>query len=259
MHNGHFFRQSNGANGHGVGLLESSPVTVLVVHRIPLIRSGLKQILQDSNQFEVCGETDQAPLALELFVRNRPSIVVIGLTCRGGDGLALIKDFKKLDPTAKILVLSLRDDPLSLQRAFRAGAHGYVAADENISEVIKAMIAVAADRTYASPGVARRLSENRTTSQQVSLVSELNSLSDRELQVFTFIGRGFGVSRLANELHLSVKTIETHQMHIKRKLGLRSAAELSEKATTWALASLRRSLQLKKQTFCDCGQSAHLV
>jgi len=99
---------------------------------------------------------------------------------------------------------------------------------------------------YASPSVMRRLLESLATNQIEPARSEVKSLSDRELQVFSLIGRGFGASKLATELHLSVKTIETYQAHIKEKLGLHTAAELSEKAAHWMLHSMRRNLQLRK-------------
>ena len=143
-------------------------------------------------------------------------------------------------------MVSAREDPLSIQRAFRAGTHGYLALDDDSSEVLQAFDQFSAGHLYASASVTGRLLESLATNEIQPARSELKSLSDRELQVFSLIGRGFGASRLATELHLSVKPIETYQAHIKQKLGLRSATELSEKAAHWTLTSLRRTLQLKK-------------
>ena len=133
-----------------------------------------------------------------------------------------------------------------MQRAFRAGVRGYLVMSDPLPEILTAIDQVLASDLYASPSVWRRLLENLGNGAIEAVISELKDLSDRELQVFSLIGRGFGASRLANELHLSVKTIETYQMHIKEKLGLRSAAELSEKATRWMLHSGRRNLQSGK-------------
>ena len=118
--------------------------------------------------------------------------------------------------------------------------------EDDVSEVLRALDGVSSGHLYASPTVTCRLLESLAANEIEPARSELKPLSDRELQVFSLIGRGFGASRLATELHLSVKTIETYQAHIKEKLGLRSAAELSEKAAHWTLHSMRRNLQLSK-------------
>jgi DNA-binding NarL/FixJ family response regulator len=219
---------------------------VLIVHHTPLVRSGLVALIEAAGRFAVCGETDDVPTGREMFVKNQPRVVVLGLTLRRGNGIELIKDFRRLNRVARVLVVSARDDPLSIQRAFRAGTHGYLVLEDNSSEVLHAIERISDGHLYASASVMRRLLESLATNQIEPARSELKSLSDRELQVFSLIGRGFGASRLATELHLSVKTIETYQAHIKQKLGLHSAAELSEKAAHWTLHSMRRNLQLKK-------------
>ena len=220
---------------------------VLIVHNAPLIRFGLGRLIETSGRFEACAETDDAPTARELFVQCQAQIVVLGLTLHGGDGIELIKDFQKLNKTTGTVVFSAREDTLSMERAFRAGARGYLVTDDDIEEILTALDQILAGNLYASASVWRRLLENLATGGIESVTSELKILSDRELQVFSLFGRGFGASRLASELHLSVKTIETYQMHIKEKLGLHSAAELSQKATNWMLHSVRRNLRLRKE------------
>ncbi len=182
---------------------------VLVVHRIGFVRSGVLSLIAKSMQFMACGETDEAPLARELFVRHKPKLVLLGLTLRGGDGFQLIKDFCKLEPAAATLVLSQRNDALSIRRAFRAGARGYLTLDA-AAEMVRAFDEISAGRVYVGASV---------------------------LPLISFIGRGFSVSELAIELHVSVKTIETHQMRIKEKLALHSAAELRQKAREWLARS----------------------
>jgi DNA-binding NarL/FixJ family response regulator len=215
----------------------------------------MTRLIEATGRFAVCAETDDAPTARELFVQHQPQIVVLGLTLRGGDGVELMKDFRKLNPSARTIVLTTREDPLSMQRAFRAGACGYLATSDPIHEILTAIDQVLAGDLYASPRVWQRLLQNLANGAIESVTSEFKHLSDRELQVFSLIGRGFGASRLANELHLSVKTIETYQMHIKEKLGLRSAAELSEKATCWMIHSARRNLRLRKEILFKGGCS----
>ncbi len=231
-------------------------VKVLIAHILPLIRFGLFRLLETSGRFAVCAETGDAPAARAFFVQHQPRIVVLGLTLDGGDGMELIRDFRKLDPAVRTIVLTTRADPLSMERAFRAGASGYLMTSDPVPEIVIALDQTLAGDLYASPRVWRRLLENLANGVIESVTSELKHLTDRELQVFSLIGRGFGASRLANELHLSVKTIETHQTHIKEKLGLRSAAQLSEKATCWMLHSARRNLQLGKE-ICKNDRSYH--
>jgi len=233
---------------------------VLIVHSVPLIRFGLARLIDVSGRFTVCAETDDAPTARELFVQHQPQIVVLGLTLRGGDGIELIKDFRKLNISAGTLVLSGAEDAFSMRRVFPAGAHGYLVMHDDVSEVLTALDQVSTGNLYASASAARRLLENLANGPIEFVASKLKTLSDRELQVFSLIGRGFGATRLANELHLSVKTIETHQMHIKEKLLLRSAAELSEKASRWMVESVRQNLQLRKRALLKNGHSpAHLL
>ena len=219
---------------------------VLVIHHTPLVRSGLVALIEATGRFAVCGKTDDAPTGREMFVKNQPRLVALGLTLRRGSGFELIKDFRRLDRAARLLVVSAREDPLSIQRAFRAGTHGYFGLEDDSSEVLQALSRISEGHLYASASVTFRLLQSLATNEIEPARSEVKALSDRELQVFSLIGRGFGASTLATELHLSVKTIETYQAHIKQKLGLRSAAELSEKATHWMVNSMRRAVQLRK-------------
>jgi len=211
---------------------------LLIIHHVPLVRSGLIGLIKATGRFAVCGETDDAPTGREMFVKHQPRLVALGLTLRRGNGIELIKDFRSFDRAARILAVSAREDPLSIQRAFRAGTHGYFALEDDSSEVLPALERISE--------VMRRLLKSLASKEIEPARSEVRALSDRELQVFSLIGRGFGASRLATELHLSVKTIETYQAHIKEKLGLHSAAELSEKAAHWTVNSMRRNLQLRK-------------
>jgi DNA-binding NarL/FixJ family response regulator len=221
-------------------------ITVLIIHHAPLIRSGLAALIDANDRFAVCAQTDDAPTAREMFVKHQPELVVLGLILNHGSGIELIKDFRRLNNAARMLVLSAYEDALSIQRAFRAGAHGYLALVDDSSEVLQALNTISAGYLYASVSVTRRLLKSLATNEIEPARSEVKALSDRELQVFSLIGRGFGASRLATELHLSVKTIETYQAHIKEKLGLHSAAELSDKASRWMVHSTQRSLQVKK-------------
>jgi DNA-binding NarL/FixJ family response regulator len=209
---------------------------VLVVHRIGFIRSGVLSLIAKSMQFAVCGETDEAPLARELLLRHKPHLVVLGLRLSGADGIQLIKEFRNLNPVAAILALSEHADAFSAQRVFRAGARAYLTT-EDAPELLRAFDEILAGHPYVGASVLPVILSNFANGSKNSRSSEINSLSDRELEIFSFIGRGVSVSELATELHVSVKTIETHQMRMKEKLALHSAAELRQKAREWLAKS----------------------
>jgi DNA-binding NarL/FixJ family response regulator len=209
---------------------------VLVVHRIGFVRSGVLALISKSSQFVACGETDEAPLARDLFLRHKPDLVLIGLKISGSDGIQLIKEFRHLNPAAAILALSENADAFSAQRAFRAGARALLST-EDAPELLKALDEISAGRPYAGASVLPLILRNFAAVTKSSRSSNINSLSDRELEIFSFIGRGLSVSELASELNVSVKTIETHQMRMKEKLALHSAAELRQRAHEWLAKS----------------------
>ena len=209
---------------------------VLVVHRTGFVRAGVISLIAKSKEFAVCGETEQAPFARELFLRHRPDVVVIGLRLCGADGIQLIKEFRSLNPAAAILALSEHADAFSAQRVFRAGARGYLSIEDG-NELLRAFDKISAGHPYVGASVLPLVLNNFAGGPKYSRSSEINSLSDRELEIFSFIGRGVSVSELATELNVSVKTIETHQMRMKEKLALHSAAELRQKAREWLAKS----------------------
>ena len=209
---------------------------VLVVHRIGFVRAGVVSLIGKSTQFGVCGETDEAPLARELFLRHKPHLVVVGLRLCGADGIQLIKEFRSLNPVAAILALSEHADPFSAQRAFRAGARAYLTIDD-APELLRAFDKILTGHPHVAASVLPLILSNFAAGTKTSRNLDINNLSDRELEIFSFIGRGVSVSELASELHVSVKTIETHQMRMKEKLALHSAAELRQKAREWLARS----------------------
>ena len=209
---------------------------VLVVHRIGFVQSGVLSLIAKSGQFIACGETDEAPLARELFLRHQPDLALVGLRLSGADGIQLIKEFRSLNPAAAILALSEHADAFSAQRAFRAGARGYLSV-EDAPELLRSLDEISTGRPYVGASVLPLILSDFAGGAKSSYSSDINSLSDRELEIFSFIGRGISVSELANELNVSVKTVETHQMRMKEKLALHSAAELRQKAREWLARS----------------------
>ena len=219
----------------------SSPrrLSVLIVHHAPLLRFGLTKLIESNRHFRIVGDTGEAPVARHLFAQHFPELVVLSLTLLHGDGISLLKDFKKMNPLARALVVTSRNDSGSLQRAFKAGARGYVVTADETVEVLDALEKIAAGELYASGTVSRGLLQMLAKGSVETPQNGCGSLSDRELQVFRLIGSGFGTSRVATELQLSVKTIETHRQRIKQKLGLTDGSELTRRAAEWLMDGVR--------------------
>jgi DNA-binding NarL/FixJ family response regulator len=219
----------------------SSPkrLSVLIAHHSPLMRFALTKLVQSSSRFRVAGESGEAPVIRRLFSELAPDLVILSLTLRHDDGFSLLKDFRKMNPKARALVVTARQDSLSIQRAFKAGARGYIVTEDETTEVLSALQRVAAGDLYASDSVARGLLQMLATGSVETRHNECHGLSDRELQVFRLIGSGLGTARVASELQVSVKTIETHRQRIKQKLGLTNGAELTRRAVEWLLSAAR--------------------
>ena len=221
---------------YGVSGKRPTRTKVLVVYRTGFVRSGVLSLIASSMQFVVCGETGEAPLARELFLRHKPDLALVGLRLCGADGIQLIKEFRNLNPAVAILALSENADAFSAQRVFRAGARGYLSI-EDAPELLRAFGEISTGHPYVGVSVLPVILSNFAAGTKNSRSSDISSLSDRELEIFSFIGRGLSVSELASELNVSVKTIETHQMRMKEKLVLHSAAELRQKAREWLARS----------------------
>jgi DNA-binding NarL/FixJ family response regulator len=223
-------------NPEGLSGESLTKAKVLVVHRIGFVRSGVLSLIAKSLQFTTCGETDEAPSARELFVRHHPDVAVVGIILRGGDGIQLIKEFRHLNPAVALIALAEHPDVLSVQRVFRAGGRGYLGIDD-APELLSALNQISTGYSYVGASVLPLILDNFAARKKASRDSNMSILSDRELEIFSFIGRGMSVSELASELHVSVKTIETHQMRMKEKFSLHSAAELRHKAREWLAKS----------------------
>ncbi len=208
---------------------------VLVVDDHPIVREGLRHLINDEDDMVVCGEADTAELAMELAGKERPDVAIVDLSLGLDDGLALVRTLAAWHPDVRVLVLSMHDEMLYAERALRAGALGYVMKRGAMPDLLTAIRRVAAGRTHVSGDVAERLVD-RLASHLPSRapVDPIEALSNRERQVFELIGRGLATREIADHLNVSVKTIESHQARIKDKLGLRTSRELIRKAVTWS-------------------------
>jgi DNA-binding NarL/FixJ family response regulator len=208
---------------------------VLIVDDHPVFRAGLVQVLGGEPGLAVCGEAGSAEEALGLLDGLAPDLLVVDISLGGASGLELVKQVHQRRPGLPTLVLSMHDETLFAERSLRAGARGYVNKQEAVGHMIAAMRKVLAGETYLSRRMAARL-EVRRTERGAGLEEPVATLSDRELEVFSLIGQGLGTRDIAERLGLSVKTVETYREHIKNKLLLDTATELTRRAVAWVLA-----------------------
>jgi DNA-binding NarL/FixJ family response regulator len=191
---------------------------VLIVDDHPAFRYGMIRLLKQLNEFDVCGEAGDGMAALEIFRQVRPHIVLMDISLPGRDGVELTKMMLSDDPKLTVLVVSMHDESNYALRALRAGAKGYLRKDESLTELGTALQRIASHGLYVSQRFSDRIVFKAIQSGEELGESYLRMLSDRELEVFRAIGHGLGTREIAEKLCLSIKTIETHRAHIKRKL-----------------------------------------
>jgi len=199
----------------------------------PLTRHGMAQLIGQQPDLTVCGEAGQAEQALERVRSLKPELVLVDVTLPSKPGLEFIKDLATLYPEVLVLVVSMHDETLYAERALRAGARGYLMKSAGGEELIKAIRHVFAGQVYLSTNLSAKILNSLSGARQSS-PGVLNVLSDREFEVFQLIGEGLTTSEIGSRLHISGKTVETHRLHIRDKLGLKNPPELTKYAVRWA-------------------------
>jgi len=206
---------------------------ILIVDDHPLVRAGFAQLIGDCPDLEVCGETANMADALLQIDATTPDLAIIDLSLTGGSGLDLIEHIKARNKNILMLVASMHDETLYAERVLAAGARGYINKQEAQESIIQAIRQVLGGKVYLSQHMTDRLLSGMVDANREKRA--LDRLSNRELQVFELIGQGVATSQMAEQLNRSIKTIETHQAHIKKKLGLGSAHELTQRAIRWVM------------------------
>jgi len=206
---------------------------ILVVDDHPIIRQGLALMLNREADLVVCGEAEDATGAMLVMASARPDILIVDISLNGPDGLDLLKNIRTTHPALPVLILSMHDESIYAERALRAGANGYIMKQEATEKVLVAIRRILNGEIYVSESIANKMLKHYITGASSLKNSSISDLSDRELEVFRLIGEGHGTRQIAEELHLSIKTVESYQAHIKDKLSLRSARELMQHAIQW--------------------------
>lgn len=212
-----------------------SKTQILIVDDHPVVRQGLRLALARYPELEICGEADGEDVAIQQFRALSPDLVVADISLNNGSGLELIKELKALQPASRILIWSMHDETLFAERAIRAGAMGFVNKTEPIETVIAAIERIIVGKVYVSEQMTERMISRTMGSGTNEVRTPMESLSDRELEVFQEIGHGVTTRQIAAKLGLSPKTVETYRENIKSKLKLANATELTRHAVQWVL------------------------
>lgn len=206
---------------------------IFIVDDHPVLRRGLSALIDSEPDLVVEGEADNNEAALEGLGETQPDLVIVDLVLEGGDGLDLVKQIKALHPAIPTLVLSMHDEAMYAVRSLRAGAKGYVNKQQLDDTVLIAIRKVLAGDTYMSAHVTGQLAARYIGGRTLDADGPVDTLTDRQLQVFRLIGQGQTTRQIAGTLSLSIKTVESHREHIKDKLTIESSAELAQRATQW--------------------------
>ena len=203
---------------------------ILIVEDHPMVRQGIRKLIESQQGFEVCGESESSDEGLAALSAACADLAIVDLSLKESSGLDFIKTAKSRYPALLTLVLSMHEDSAIIERALKLGASGYVSKAESLDHLIAAVQHVLRGEHYLSETVQKKLLDHEFSSRQEGGTSML-SLSDREFEVFQLLATGQTISKIACLLHLSVKTIEGYCAHIRKKLGLHNNQELIMEAS----------------------------
>ncbi len=206
---------------------------VLVVDDYPIVRGGLAQLINKEPDLFICGEFGDADLALKAVEALKPDVAIVDIFFKASDGIELIKNLKGRISNLPILVFSMQEELVYAPRALRAGARGYLMKQEPTEKVLIGLRQVLSGVVYLSDRMANRMLEIFVGDGRAVQGRLVDRLSDRELEVFRFIGQGHGTRRIAEKLRLSIKTVESYREHIKEKMRLKDSSELVHQAIRW--------------------------
>ncbi len=203
-------------------------IRVAVVDDHAIVRAGLRMVLEADPEFEVVGEADTASAALDLVRREKPHVALIDINLPDESGLRVTEVMASEEPSVRLLMLSVHDDPAIVRESVRLGAHGYLRKDTTPADLRAAIRAVHQGDAWFSPSVARTLAA--ALREQPSPAGSLERLTDRERDVLTRVARGMSNKEIAADLGISVRTVESHRDSLMRKTGLRNVAALTRLA-----------------------------
>jgi DNA-binding NarL/FixJ family response regulator len=206
---------------------------IMIVDDHPIVRQGLRRLIETEHDLEVCGEAETAREAKSMIRELQPDAVIVDVSLSQGDGLELVKDARAHYPHLPMLVLSMHDEVIYAERMLSAGANGYIMKQAASEQFLQALRRVLEGGIYVSEAVGNSMIEKFAAGGAYLSDNPVDSLSNRELQVLHMIGKGLSTRQTADALNLSIKTVESHRQRIKRKLSLRTSAQLMQYAVNW--------------------------
>lgn len=211
-------------------------VNIMIVDDHPAVREGLALCISRHPDLKVCGEASSVSDALALLSRHCPDVAIVDISLKDGNGIELIKRIQARDDSIRILVCSMHDESVYAERAIRAGAMGYITKEHATHQIVEAIRWIANNKLYVSERVAEALMQHTLgRAGKLTEGSSIQLLSDRELEVFQFLGQALDTSQIGERMHVSPKTVETYRARIKEKLGIRTVPELIRRAVEFCL------------------------
>jgi DNA-binding NarL/FixJ family response regulator len=205
---------------------------IFLIDDHPLVREGLASLINQQQDMVVCGQAEDSAEALTKIRENRPDVALVDISLKNESGLELVKNLEAEFPLVALIVLSMHDEALYAERALRAGARGYVMKRETTKNVLTAIRRVLGGDVYVSERVVNAMAR-RMNSRKPDATSPVEQLSDRELEIFRLLGQGRTTSQIAEDLHLSLKTVQAYCARAKEKFGVNSLSELLRAAIRW--------------------------
>jgi DNA-binding NarL/FixJ family response regulator len=206
---------------------------IFLVDDHPATRQGVRMLIEQDAQLQVCGETDSAPEALQLIQKLTPDLAVVDISLKTISGIELMKNVRTLLPGLPVLIMSMHDESHYAERSLRAGARGYISKGEASERILIAIRSVLAGEVYLSEAMKEKMLHRLVRSKKDEVVFTMDTLSDREMEVFQLIGNGHSTRQIAEKLSLSVKTIDSYREHLKLKLRLEKGSDLLRHAIQW--------------------------
>lgn len=206
---------------------------VIIVDDHPIFRMGMAELLNQEEDFDVCGLAEDIASARKLITDKKPELAIVDITLAGDNGLDLVKEVTGKNESLLILVLSMHDEEVWAERAIRAGARGYIMKKEASENVISALRNIRAGKTHVSLAIMEKLLGRLHMRPETQTAPTVDLLTDRELEVFRLIGKGLTTREIAEQMKLGVKTIGTYRDRVKQKLAIKTASELTRRAVLW--------------------------
>jgi DNA-binding NarL/FixJ family response regulator len=210
--------------------VENKKSRIYLIDDHPLLVEGISQLINAAPDLKVIGSTGDWTVALKNIAELTPDLVILDINLARPNGVEVLKNLRVYYPDLRVLMLSMHDENLYAMRSIRAGAQGYIMKVSAADQVVTAVRQILAGEIYLSETIARQTMFRIVGRKKEEALSPLENLSDRELEVFQMVGDGLTTRQMADRLHLSVKTIETHKAHIKDKLHLETATQLAQRA-----------------------------